>query len=137
MNDNTISKLSEIRSEYNCFNQDEEPYYRALSEAISILSRRMNDDTISRQAAIDALGERPLVWNVWTDEYELGQRNQYDSDKLAIETLPSADRHGRWDNGFCSVCGAEALTEWNDTGGEYAFTKFCPNCGAKMDGEEE
>lgn len=45
-------------------------------------------------------------------------------------------RHGRWDNGFCSVCGAEALTEWNDTGGEYAFTTFCPYCGAKMDGEK-
>lgn len=47
-------------------------------------------DTIYRQAAIDALGERPIVWNEWTDEYELGQRNQYDSDKLAIETVPSA-----------------------------------------------
>lgn len=42
-------------------------------------------------------------------------------------------RHGRWNNGFCSVCGAEALTEWNDTGGEYAFTTFCPNCGARME----
>lgn len=51
-------------------------------------------DTISRQSAIDALGERPLVWNVWEDEYELGQRNQYDLDKLAIETVPSAERHG-------------------------------------------
>lgn len=30
----TISILSEIRSSYNCFDEDEEPYYRALSEAI-------------------------------------------------------------------------------------------------------
>ena len=37
MND-LISKLSEIRSDYNCFNQDEEPYYRALSQVIRILS---------------------------------------------------------------------------------------------------
>lgn len=34
-----ISKLSEIRSEYNCFDETEEPYYRALSEAIKYLSR--------------------------------------------------------------------------------------------------
>ena len=55
----------------------------------------------------------------------------------AIQAAPAEDvepvKRGRWDNWFCSVCGAEALTEWNDTGGEYAFTKFCPNCGAKME----
>ena len=36
--DDLISKLSEIRSEYNCFDENEEPYYRALSEAIKFLS---------------------------------------------------------------------------------------------------
>lgn len=47
------------------------------------------NDLISRQAAIDALGERPEVW-IDDDEYSLGQRNQYDIDRLAIETVPSA-----------------------------------------------
>ena len=37
MND-LISKLSEIRSNYNCFDEAEEPYYRALSEAIQLAS---------------------------------------------------------------------------------------------------
>ena len=46
------------------------------------------NDLISRQAAIDALGERPMVW-VGSD-YELGARNQYDADILALETVPSA-----------------------------------------------
>lgn len=46
-------------------------------------------DTISRQEAIDALGERPIIWSN-DDEYSLGARNQYDTDKLAIETVPSA-----------------------------------------------
>ena len=46
------------------------------------------DDLISRQAAIDALGERPMVW--MDSDYEIAQRNQYDMDKLAIETVPSA-----------------------------------------------
>jgi hypothetical protein len=50
-----ISKLSEIRSEYNCFDEDEEPYYRALSEAIRILSKPADEDTISRQATLNAL----------------------------------------------------------------------------------
>ena len=53
-----ISKLSEIRSEYNCIDEDGEPQYRALSEAIRILSQLADGDTISRQAAIDALDKR-------------------------------------------------------------------------------
>ena len=46
-------------------------------------------DLIERQAAIDALGERPIVWTD-DNQYALGERNQYDIDRLAIETLPSA-----------------------------------------------
>ena len=45
-------------------------------------------DCISRQAAIDALGERPMVWA--ESDYELGARNQYDADVLALETVPPA-----------------------------------------------
>lgn len=49
---------------------------------------RMSDDLISRQAAIDALGD--MVMN-WTDsEYELGQLNQWKADRKAIIDLPSA-----------------------------------------------
>ena len=44
---------------------------------------------IDRQAALDALGERPTVWTD-DDDYALGERTQYDMDRLAIETVPSA-----------------------------------------------
>lgn len=46
-------------------------------------------DLIDRYAAIDALGERPIVWTD-DNQYALGERNQYDIDRLAIETLPPA-----------------------------------------------
>ena len=36
--DDLISRLSEMRSDYNCFDENEEPYYRALSEAIQLAS---------------------------------------------------------------------------------------------------
>jgi len=45
-------------------------------------------DLIYRQMAIDSLGERPSVYI--GSAYEIAQRNQYDMDKLAIETVPSA-----------------------------------------------
>lgn len=48
--DDLISRLSELRSQYNCFNESEEPYYRALSEVIKMLSEQADGDTISRQA---------------------------------------------------------------------------------------
>ena len=50
---------------------------------------KMVGDLISRAAALDALGERPLPWTD-DDDYVIGGRNQYDSDRLAIETVPSA-----------------------------------------------
>lgn len=45
-------------------------------------------DLISRQAAIDALGEKPLAWT--EGEYELGLQNQWQSDVDALNSLPSA-----------------------------------------------
>lgn len=45
-------------------------------------------DLISRQAAIDAIGEKPLAWT--EGEYELGLQNQWQSDVDALNGLPSA-----------------------------------------------
>ena len=47
------------------------------------------DDFISRQAAIDALGEEPYA--LYRDDYMLGRRNQYREDKNALRQLPSAE----------------------------------------------
>ena len=52
------------------------------------------DDLISRQAAIDALGNEPEVWseNDQYDQYELGLNNQWNSDVDALKALPSAQQ---------------------------------------------
>lgn len=54
-------------------------------------------------------------------------RNIFRKD-LAADVAPV--RHGRWINhGWSTVC--------SECGEDYAFAKrnYCPNCGAKMDGE--
>ena len=48
------------------------------------------DDTISRQAAIDALEEPCKVPESWTDEYAVGERAQWEKDVKALNSLPSA-----------------------------------------------
>ena len=67
---------------------------------------------IDRQAVIDALGERPMAW---TDNgYDLGCVNQYDLDRLAIETVPSAY--------VVPVSWIEEQIKWlMGTGNEFAF----------------
>ena len=51
-------------------------------------------DSISRQAAIDALGEKPLAWT--EGEYELGLQQQWEADVNAIKALPSAQPEQQW-----------------------------------------
>lgn len=48
--------------------------------------------------------------------------------------------HGWWEGRFhyCSICGEEAISCDNGTlHGSYFLTDYCPNCGAKMDGDAE
>ena len=85
----------------------------------------MNDDTIYRQAAIDAIeayfGDLPIVVH-------------YDMLQL-IKKLPSAERRGRWIYNMnfaeppfkCSACGKS----------QGKLSKYCPDCGAWMEGEEK
>ena len=74
------------------------------------------NDLISRQAAIDALGEEPEVWT-GKDEYAQGLNNQWHYDVNALKTVPSTqtdgiplewiDKHIEWldncDNDFAQL----------------------------------
>lgn len=98
-------------------------YFTDLAKSIEKDERRMNDDTISRQAAIDAI-DRAVT---------------KEAARWSLQELPSAERLGRWETEIrpeydgkhatyaCSVCGNMALDEF----------AYCPNCGADMRGEEE
>lgn len=95
----------------------------------------MNDDIISRQAAIaNAISGR-------TREIDGEKWIRISEVRESIKTLPSAEQHGRWidyrrmgiDGTFhwfrqCSEC----LYEREDDN-EDKDTPYCPNCGAKMD----
>lgn len=106
-----------------------------------------NSDTISRQAAIDAIRKlyiaEPKINNDYVYDMAIDQADD------ALRTLPSAEperKKGEWnfigDNMFvCTSCGVAYTTQQlnglrNYDTDPYA-PKFCPNCGAELRGEQE
>ena len=99
---------------------------------------------IDREAALQSIQE------LWCDNCET--RKRYATVACGscgigdvadmIDCFPAADVvevvHGEWEYYFegkelmCSACKA---TFWDDNG--HGGTNFCPNCGAKMDGERK
>ena len=63
MND-LIEKLSNLRSQFNCFNENERDAYSTLSEAIKVLSERPEpcEDAVSRRKLLNDLGELITAW---------------------------------------------------------------------------
>lgn len=113
-------------------------------------------DPIDRQAAINALWKAMHEYEdkmekqfIESDDLDIEEwiqhrifvQNMSDIDRKVILNLPSAEpvRHGEWlkmDGSYkfdknayaeCSVCGGVEFLGYRK--------KYCPNCGAKMDGE--
>lgn len=87
-----VELLSELRARFSCFDEEEESYYRALSNAIVALKLKP--------------GRKKGKWI--HDGYDIP--------------------HGV-DWMHCSACGRR------DVYCPAAKTNYCPDCGAKMDGE--
>lgn len=90
----------------------------------------MSKEYIEREAAKRAL-------RIWITECVIdGDTESADRFRDCIDMLDSLDaadvapvRHGRWlEDGTCSKCRCD-IPVMED--------KYCPNCGAKMDGEEK
>lgn len=97
---------------------------------------------IEREKAIEHI-ETHLPYRCSEDFIE-GQKDCVEQLKL----LPSADVvevvHGRWEHPCfdvsdywrCSACGEEWFFEYDPTEAE-TKVNYCPNCGAKMDGDKD
>ena len=99
-------------------------------------------DMIDRQEAIEALGKRPGL--AGDCEWEIAARKQYDADRVAIESVPSAQperKTGRWEwdeesgSFLCSECNS-GYRDQPTLMGKPLF-EYCPMCGADMKKEKE
>ena len=83
-------------------------------------------DTISRQAAIDAVSDL-----YWMDERLLNFKKEIDATFDKIMALPSAQperEKGKWTKDCaCEICG---FKPWYER--DIHTLSFCPNCGADM-----
>ena len=96
-----------------------------LDKAIEALKATTDGDTISRQAALDAIG------------YDIEETHEI------IKSLPSAEpKTGKWkhlkgDEWLCSNCGYVVCTEGSWEHPLERGKDYCEHCGAKMRDEEE
>jgi len=112
------------------------------------------DDTISRQAALDALNEQIEQCNKALGSFDISLKDEFaikveraslKAYKEQLENLPTVQpKRGKWidavipnDNGdllvqVCDQCNTFFPLAY--TGGGH---HFCPNCGADMRGEQD
>jgi hypothetical protein len=137
-----ISHITELEQK-KCANEHKQ-LAEWLQELKKLREATTNTDTISRQAAIDALGEAPEVWTDSPEEF--AALNQWKMDMAAIKAVPSTDRpQGKWietDRTYfgatvfkCSVC-CDEIDEMPTVMGVPKY-KYCPYCGIKMKGADD
>lgn len=71
------------------------------------------------------------------DAYERGYNARAKMQTLLLQKYSNDDqpKHASWIDKKCSICGEEAIIEWNETGGAWIMTPYCPWCGAEMDNQ--
>lgn len=93
------------------------------------MPRLIDADKLLDTLGIDSLDCEKCSWG----NFDYCKRGSDFADACsAIEDAPTVDaepvRHGHWEEFHCSVCGEMG---WDNE------DKYCPNCGAKMDGERK
>lgn len=107
------------------------------------------NDLISRQAAIDAICKACANSDDYVECVERRPESTFCDEIVALRKLPSAEpkqKTGKWITKSnttpwytewwyaCSECGQSPL---RDRYGQEALSGYCPNCGCRMEVEEE
>ena len=78
--------------------------------------------------------DRQTAYDVLTEFYHHTTDVQHNALREALNKVPSAERVAHWEKGRCSRCHAHAPF-WM-MASTYYLSNYCPNCGARMDGEQ-
>lgn len=117
---------------------------RAL-DSIDIVGDReiIQFDKDCKQNCIDILRNAPTVDPVTHEtalDFLMDEGWLQEHDRILTE---SAVKHGRWivekvcgEYAVCSECKGKSGTQWDGVKPIPLMTRYCPNCGARMDEEE-
>lgn len=106
----------------------------------------MSEEYISRKSARDVLSALAIRHFELSDLFKIYIKALEDADADILK-IPAADvasvKHGRWQitdlyphNVYCSECHTKcAQTHWAVWEDGSLPRNYCPNCGARMDGE--
>ena len=108
----------------------------ALDIAIKALEQEPCEDAIDRAEAMTEI--MMFAGNVKSDEEDIYIKVS-DAVQLLRELPPVTPtrKKGKWIDGHCSECGCDVpayIIDWKWT--KDMDAKYCPNCGAEMEGEE-
>ena len=97
------------------------------------------DEYISREEVVKEIKSRIFDAD---DAWESGYNTAMAGIMEWIEHMPSADvqpvKHGKWESDKCDMprCSCcSYIPEFNRHIDDYYYSDFCPNCGARMDGD--
>ena len=149
MND-LIEKLSNLRSQFNCFDENKRDAYHVLSEAIKVLSEYPQpcEDAVSRTDMLETYAD---LYDIFEDNGQIRKELNEVYDKLnALSSVTPKRKKGKWieydsdedkyDVIKCPCCKHTFIVDayhWTDIGSVKDDFKFCPNCGANMRQREE
>ena len=107
----------------------------------------MDGDLISRKEFLEAIDERERIARKYVPYIQDDElRPTLKSLREFINNRPDVDaepvRHGRWiqfkaapSYHYCSYC--KSTNKMTMSCNKYVLLKYCPNCGAKMDGGDQ
>ena len=138
-----LRNLEDSLDSYCELNEEGKTVFRMAIEALNCPEIPNNSDTISRQAAIEALDKRfdKIPMEQTTEILKLRK------DLRGLPSIQSEQKRGRWiygedeygiDGYHCDKCGF--FVPWDYTHKFINYIEdynFCPSCGADMRGEQD
>lgn len=101
--------------------------YEEVEEIVGALEQEPCEDCISRQVVLDALES---IGSLDTEADRKYARSVFE----ALSPVTTQPKTGHWIDGKCNRCGTHA-PYWA-MASTYYCSKYCPNCGTKMEVEE-